>query len=62
MRSGELLALARSVRAKNSPQRRDTRAANQERLAADAVDMLTEQKAAKNSQTFIDGLGNRKNS
>jgi integrase len=41
---------------------RYTRAANQERLAADAVDMLTEQKAAKNSQTFIDGLGNRKNS
>lgn len=40
---------------------RYTRAANQERLAADAVDMLTEQKAAKKSQTFIDGLGNRKN-
>ena len=41
---------------------RYTRAANQERLAADAVDMLTEPKAAKNSQTFIDGLGNRENS
>jgi integrase len=41
---------------------RYTRAANQERLAADAVDMLTEQKAVKNSQTFIEGLGNRKNS
>ena len=41
---------------------RYTRAANQERLAADAVDMLTEQKTVKNSQTLIDGLGNRKKS
>ncbi len=41
---------------------RYTRAANQERLAADAVDMLTEQKTVKNSQTAIDGLGNRRKS
>jgi len=37
-----------------------TRAANQERLAADA--MLAEQKTLKNSQTSIDGLGKRKKS
>jgi hypothetical protein len=41
---------------------RYTRAANQERLAADAVDMLAEQKTFKNSQTSFDGLGNRKKS
>jgi integrase len=41
---------------------RYTRAANQERLAADAVDMLTEQKTFKNSQTSFDWLGNRKKS
>jgi len=41
---------------------RYTRAANQERLAADAVDMLAEQKTLKNSQTSIDGLGKRKKS
>lgn len=39
---------------------RYTRAANQERLAADAVDMLTEQETVKNSETATDGLGNRK--
>ena len=41
---------------------RYTRAANQERLAADAVARLIEQKAVKNSQPFNEGLGNRKNS
>jgi integrase len=41
---------------------RYTRAANQERLAADAVDMLTEQNTVKNSQTSINGLGNWKKS
>jgi hypothetical protein len=39
---------------------RHTRAANQECLAADAIDMLTDQKTFKNSQTSIDGLGNRR--
>jgi integrase len=41
---------------------RYTRAANQERLAADAVDMLAEQNTVKNSQTSINGLGNWKKS
>jgi integrase len=41
---------------------RYTRAANQERLAADAIDMLAEQKMFKNSRTSTDGLGNRKKS
>ncbi|HET7381175.1 MAG TPA: hypothetical protein VFJ59_01120 [Pseudolabrys sp.] len=39
---------------------RHTRAANQECLAADAIDMLTDQKTFKNSQTSINGLGNRR--
>lgn len=41
---------------------RYTRTANQERLAADAVDMLAEQKTVKISQTINEGLGNRKKS
>jgi integrase len=41
---------------------RYTRAANQERLAADAVARLTEQTTLKNSQTDFDGLGNRRKS
>jgi integrase len=41
---------------------RYTRAADQERLAAQAVDKLTEQKTPTNSQPQPAGLGNRRNS
>jgi integrase len=41
---------------------RYTRAADQERLAAQAVDKLMEQKTARNSQPRSAGLGGRRNS